>query len=182
MLDLDDHKGILLDIACGANKQQGYVGLDIQPLEGVDIIQDINVHPWRDLEDECVLRSVASHIVEHIPPVQVTSEGTRFPFIEFMNEVWRITKVGGQLAIVAPHGYSSGYLQDPTHCNALNETTWSYFDPFEPRAGGILYPFYRPKPWRVSYLSWDPSSYLEVVLVKRSLEEVAELYGQLKTA
>ena len=54
--------GILLDIACGANKQPGYVGLDIQQLPGVDIVHDLNVHPW-PLPDECVLRAIASHIV-----------------------------------------------------------------------------------------------------------------------
>jgi len=169
--DLDYHSGILLDIACGASKQPGYVGLDIQPLPGVDIVHDLNFHPW-PLPDECVLRAIASHIIEHIPPVQITESGTRFPFIEFMNEVWRVMKVGGQFAIAAPHGSSQGFLQDPTHCNALNETTFAYFDPLETKANGFLYKFYRPKPWKIEYISWAPNANVEVVLVKRSLEEL----------
>jgi hypothetical protein len=87
-------------------------------------------------------------------------------FMRFMNEVWRIMKVDGQFAISCPHGYSSGYLQDPTHCNALNEYTWAYFDPEE--GNGLLYNIYKPKPWRINYLSWQPTGNIEVVLKKRA--------------
>jgi len=165
---LQANGGIQLDIACGANKQPGYVGLDVQPLPGVDIIHDLNVKPW-PLPDECVLRAIASHIVEHIPPVAVTETGTRFLFIEFMNEVWRVMKPGGELAIACPHGASSGFLQDPTHCNPINETTWAYFDMDHP-----FYGFYKPKPWRVKFINWNPAMNIEVVLIKERMEDVPD--------
>ena len=163
---LAEKSGIRLDIGCGAAKQSAaWVGMDIRPLVGVDVVHDINVMPW-PLEDESVLCAVASHLVEHIPP-------HNFGFINFMNEVWRVLKVGGEFAIATPHGYSPGYLQDPTHCNPCNEATWAYFDPFEPNTGGMLWRIYKPKPWRIKWLSWDPSANIEVVLVKRDLAEVA---------
>jgi predicted SAM-dependent methyltransferase len=161
---LNERQGIMLDIACGANKQKGFVGIDIQPLEGVDIVWDINVHPW-PLPEACVLRAMASHIIEHIPPVAIDGGRTRFPFIEFMNEVWRLMKVGGEFMIAAPHGYSPGFLQDPTHCNAISEATFAYFTPEHQ-----FYNFYRPKPWKITFLSWSPAANIEVVLSK--LEEV----------
>lgn len=157
------HAAIDLDIGCGANKQPGFVGIDIRALDGVDIVHDVEVYPW-PLPDDCVRRAVASHLVEHINP----HKGN---FIQFMNEVWRIMKVGGEFMIATPHGYSQGYLQDPTHCNPCNEWTWAYFDPFEKQTGGHLYNIYKPKPWRIKYLSFSPAANIEVILVKRGEDE-----------
>jgi SAM-dependent methyltransferase len=161
---LQEYSGIRLDIGCGANKNSGFVGLDMRPLDGVDVVHNVTDFPW-PLPDECALCAVASHLVEHIAP-------HNFGFVNFMNEVWRVLKVGGEIAISTPHGYSSGYLQDPTHCNPCNEATWAYFDPFEPNTGGGLWRIYRPSPWQIKYLAWDPSANIEVVLVKRAMSEV----------
>jgi len=163
---LKEKGGIRLDIACGANKQETFVGMDIRPLPGVDIVHDLLVFPW-PLPDECVLVAMASHIVEHLPPVAFDNGHTRFPFMQFMDECWRVLKPDAQLAIAMPHGSSQGFLQDPTHCNACNETTWAYFDPLEPHTGGALYRIYRPKPWKIQTLVWEPMANMEVVLQKR---------------
>lgn len=161
---LKEAAGIQLDIGCGANKQPGFVGLDIQELPGVDIVHDFYVMPW-PLPDTCAIRAIASHIVEHIPPVAVGPNGTRFLFIEFMNEVWRILKPGGQFALALPYWLSPGFAQDPTHCNPCNENTWSYFDP--EHHDGLLYGFYRPRPWKVEHLSWNVDGNMEVMMRKR---------------
>lgn len=159
--------GIKLDIACGAHKQGlDWVGMDIQDLPGVDVIHDLNVHPW-PLPDECVLQAVASHIIEHIPAVIIDQGVTRFPFLEFMDEVWRVMKFDGAFALAYPHGSSQGFLQDPTHIHAMNETVWAYFDPLEPHTQGFLYQFYRPKPWKIESLFWNPAGNCEVLLIKR---------------
>lgn len=180
--------GIRLDIGCGANKQQGagWIGMDVQALPGVDIVHNLVQFPW-PLEDESVLVAMASHILEHIPPEPpdprltalidllisrgILSEkdvaeviGTYDPgplFIAVMNEVWRVMKPGGQFAIVVPHGYSPGFLQDPTHVNPISEHTWSYFNKEHP-----FWHFYKPKPWKTTYLSFDYVANVEVVLVK----------------
>jgi SAM-dependent methyltransferase len=151
--------GIQLDIGAGASRQPGYVGMDIQELEGVDIVHDWNKYPW-PLPDECVIRALASHVIEHVPP-------HNFGFINFMNEVWRIMKPEGQFAIVMPYAISPGMYQDPTHCNFCNETTWIYFDPLEDKTKGGLYKIYRPKPWKIVQLFWDTMSNMEVLLEKR---------------
>lgn len=163
MFDVSQHAGILLDIGCGGNKQPGMVGMDIRALPGVEIVHDFEVFPW-PLPDGCALTAVASHVIEHVNP----HKGV---FMRFMDEVWRVLKPGGEFAIVVPHGYSMGYLQDPTHCNPCNEHTWYYFDP---EAGaGNLYNIYKPKPWKIKWLTWNPSANIEVVLKKR--EEVASV-------
>lgn len=158
---LEANSGIFLDIGCGENKQPGFVGMDIRDLEGVDIVHDVEEYPW-PLPNECVKAAVASHLVEHINP-------HRFGFINFMNEVWRVMMVGGEFAIGTPHGRSNGFIQDPTHCNPCNETTWSYFAPLSSRPDGSLlnlWTIYRPKPWDIKLLTANPAGNMEVVLVK----------------
>lgn len=191
-LVLEKQSGIMLDIGCGANKQAGFVGLDIRPLPGVDIVWDIQRMPW-PLPDNSVVSAISSHLVEHIPPFisdprllnlirllidkEIISQsevaeyiGSIEPvpiFISFMNEVWRVLKPGAKFAISCPHGHSNGFLQDPTHINEINETTWAYFDPYESRTGGMLYGIYQPKPWEINFLHWSPDANIEVILVKR---------------
>lgn len=196
---LKKKSGIRLDIGCGAAKQGAdWIGMDVRDLPGVDIVHDVTMFPW-PLPDESVLTAIASHLLEHIPPFQADPKllglirllvdakiihpnavaeyigdyDATPMFIRFMNEVWRVLKVGGEFAIAVPHGRSDGFLQDPSHCNAINEARWAYFDPFEPNTQGLLWNIYKPKPWRIKHLTWSPDANIEVVLVKRSLAEVA---------
>lgn len=148
--------GVRLDIGCGENKREGWVGMDVRDMEGVDIVHNVEDFPW-PLPDEGVLVAVCSHLVEHINP----HGGV---FIRFMDEAWRVMRPGGQLAIVTPHYRSPGWAQDPTHCAAFNQGTWGYFDPEEQ-----LYQIYKPKPWKIEHLSWNPNGNIEVVLRKREI-------------
>jgi SAM-dependent methyltransferase len=158
---IESKSGIRLDIGCGENKNPGFVGIDMLPLKGVDIVWDLEEFPW-PLPDESVLTATASHVLEHINP----HKGV---FINFMNEVWRVLKKDGQFAFVVPHASSHGYQQDPTHVNMINETTMHYFDP-DPEGNNIgaqLYNFYKPKPWKIEKQYFSPQGNLEVLLTKR---------------
>lgn len=153
----EEHKGIKLDIGCGENKQPGFLGIDRRSLPGVDIVHDLEVFPW-PIPDDIVLIAIGSHIIEHIKP---------WLSIEFMDEIWRIMKPGGELALATPYAGSPGYWQDPTHCNPCNEATWQYFDPDYP-----LYQIYKPRPWKIKkgFPVWHQIGNLEVVLSKRPLD------------
>ena len=35
-----------LDIACGGNKQEGFWGVDLRPLPGVDTVHTLEEFPW----------------------------------------------------------------------------------------------------------------------------------------
>jgi hypothetical protein len=64
--------------------------------------------------------------------------------------------------------------QDPTHiAPGWNEATPSYFDPGDP---SHLYTIYRPKPWKVEKLAYDPRADLEVAFRKRE-DDVNFPYG-----
>ncbi len=205
---LEEKKSIRLDIACGDSKQSpDWVGIDILPLPGVDIVHNLEQFPW-PLPDKCISISVASHILEHINPSMpdarfvplinllikkklITNKeieehiGEVNPgpiFKRFMNEVWRITKEGGQFMLAIPYAGSPGMNQDPTHVNSINEVTWFYFDPLH---YSNLYRFYRPAPWKILNITWSPIGNLEVALEKMSIDKSygfneKELYGKKK--
>lgn len=146
--------GILLDVGCGENKQQGFVGMDKRKLKGVDIVHDLESLQY-PLDDESCLTIKGSHVWEHLKP---------WLTIDIMNEWWRIMKVDGQLMLSMPYGWSYGYIQDPTHCNPSNEATFQYFN-----KGSNLYNIYKPKPWHIEHCTWQQTGNLEVVM--RKLDE-----------
>lgn len=158
---IEENRFINLDIGCGANKQANFVGLDKRPLPGVDIVHDLEVFPY-PIPDGVCNTIVGSHIIEHIKP---------WLTIDLMNEIWRILRVGGKVAFAFPYGVSDGFVQDPTHCNACNETTWEYYDP-----NCYLYGIYTPKPYQIEHRTWQAHGNMEVVLVKISEEEGEKRY------
>ena len=99
-------KGIRLDLGCGGTKQKGFLGMDKRKLKGVDIVHDLEEFPY-PLDNESCRTIVAAHVVEHIKP---------WKMIDFMNELWRIMEVDGQLAIAYPYGVNLHFQKDPTHC------------------------------------------------------------------
>lgn len=193
---LKKNQGIRLDIGCGANKMPGFVGIDFLPLKDVDIVHDVLSFPW-PLPNESVSVAVASHLVEHLQPfapdpiqgklidllikkkILTIEEIKEFVgeyrpgplFIRFMNEVWRVLQYDGEFGMVFPYSLSHGMYQDPTHINFINEDTWEYFDPLGPRAGGMLWHFYKPLPWKIKSSAHARNGNMEVVLTKRRIDK-----------
>jgi len=156
---------IRLDIGCGHDPTAGFIGMDIRHLPQVEIVHDVNIYPW-PIPDGRISFAVCNHLIEHIPPVVIGSNGTWFPFLSFMDEAWRIMRFGGEFGISYPHGASDGFMRDPTHCHPMNEHVWSYFDPLQKSIDRILYGVYRPKPWRIKLTNVSSSMNITVVLEK----------------
>jgi len=150
---LKNKQGIQLDIGCGETKRANFIRLDKRKLPGVDIVHDLEKFPY-PLPNNCCLTIIGSHIIEHIKPSLT---------IQLFDELWRIMKFDGRLALSTPYAGSRGYWQDPTHINGFNEATFQYFDPSYP-----LYSIYKPKPWRIikGYPMWHVAGNLEVVMEK----------------
>lgn len=150
----------LADIGCGRNKQgKDWFGIDYRNIPGiVNLVQDLETFPWK-VSSGTFNTAVCSHVVEHISP----SHGI---FISFMNECWRILKPGSDLLISAPYATSVGMFRDPTHCNFINEETWSYFAPDDDFFHGGLYHIYSPLPWKIKINTWHSNGNIEVVLTK----------------
>ena len=159
---LTKRKLSFVDIGCGGNKQnKDWFGIDYRKLPGVDLVQDLEKFPWA-IPSESFDTGLASHVVEHINP----SHGI---FISWMNEVWRILKPGADFLIGAPYATSPGMFRDPTHCNFVNEETWTYFDPDDQFYHGGLYGIYSPLPWKIKINTWHSNGNIEVVLTKRDI-------------
>lgn len=154
--DLQAKQGIRLDVGCGFNKQDGFIGMDKREVDGVDIVHNVEDIPY-PLPDECCEMIVMSHLMEHICPKKT---------ISVMNELWRISRLNGLLLIAMPYATSFGFYQDPTHCNPWNQATPTYFIKGQP-----LYEVYRPKPWKPDEkahggITWNLTGNLEIALRK----------------
>ena len=188
-----NNQGIKLDVGCGSSKQPGnFVGIDFRPLDGVDIVWNLEKFPW-PLPDESVSFATAAHILEHITPsapdarlvglvnllldkkVITKTDADSYLgeydcgpiFLRMMDEIWRIMKPFGQMVISTPHGENKGYAQDPTHVNMIVPATMAYFDPL---VGTPLYAVYSPLPWKIVKLYYDLNGNIECALEKRPLD------------
>lgn len=177
-----------IDLGCGENKRPGSIGVDFRAMEGVDIVQDLGLFPWRNIPDEAADVVYTSHLLEHINPdpanpqlaslidllvskrlvtkgeIDETVGDYRFlgGFIRFCDEVWRILKPGGQFISTLPFGGSPGYWQDLTHINGLSHVSFAYLDPLAKVDGTGpyygLYQIYRPMPWKIVKCFYDINS------------------------
>jgi len=136
-----------LDIGCGKAKQPGFVGLDMDPESGADIIHDLRKGiPLGDNEVDLL---IASHILEHLP-------NTLF----IMKEIHRVCKNNAQVAISVPHYQSQGAWGDPTHVRAFSEIAFHYFDKDHP-----LYSIYNHgATFKIEHLKWSINANIEAVL------------------
>lgn len=111
-----------LDLGCGQRKHEGYFGVDICAVDGVNLVHDLSVFPW-PFETGSVEAVFTSHYVEHTYPVGGRSDG----LIAFMDEVWRVCQHDARVEIIHPYALSTRAFQDPTHTRFIPETTWHYF-------------------------------------------------------
>ncbi len=94
-----------LDIGCGPNKKEGFVGVDQYPFPGVDHV--VKVGSERLPFDDGVVEEVhASHFVEHL---------TATERCHLMNELHRVMAPGAKMTMIVPHWGSNRAYGDPTH-------------------------------------------------------------------
>jgi len=182
-----------LDLACGQNKQVGFLGMDVLPYPGVDIVHNATVFPW-PLPDQSINMIVASHFLEHVQKTGVdprlsglidlmiakkmitkkeamNSFGEHHVFSNFiglMNEAWRVLRPEGRFAFVVPYYKSPGFAQDPTHTSMINEATMMYFDP---EHESHLWNFYKPLPWKIEMQTFQGNGNMEVIISKRDIKQ-----------
>lgn len=136
-----------LDLGCGPVPRNPYqrdqlFGVDLSgstdggPIRRANLV--MQPIPFADNSFESVS---AYDFLEHVPRVMPTADGqgTRFPFIELMNEVWRVLKPGGMLYAMTPVYPSKAAFQDPTHVNIMTVDTHVYFT--RPQKMAAMYGF-----------------------------------------
>jgi SAM-dependent methyltransferase len=134
--DLDRKPGtVSLDLGCGFNPRnplsaEKTIGIDIleDPYETSESISYIrksigNVLP---LDSQSVDVITAYDFLEHIPRISTNSTDIN-PFIQTMNEIYRILKPGGFLLALTPCYPHPASFVDPTHVNHITRKTHNYF-------------------------------------------------------
>lgn len=103
-----------LDLGCGINKIDGFIGVDSLKLPGVDQVVDLT-KPW-PWKDNSVDEVYMSHTLEHF---------TQEERVHVMNEMYRVLKpvsydsagkaITGLATIITPAVFSGRAYGDPTH-------------------------------------------------------------------
>jgi len=106
----------VLDLGCGRNKVTGALGLDRFPIEGVDVVHDLEQFPY-PFETNRFDEIYARHVIEHVESVG-----------RFLDELYRIAKPGGRLYINTPHYSYSNSWRDPTHRWHFSAYSFEYFE------------------------------------------------------
>ena len=107
-----------LDLACGSNKADGFIGVDICKTDAVDVVHDLNQTPW-PFEDDSIDEARCSHFFEHLDSKERVS---------FMNELYRILKKGAGCMFITPRGFDR-QVQDFSHkWPPIVQASYCYYD------------------------------------------------------
>ena len=121
-----------LDLGCGAIIRNPYnadlvygvdlVGDKTKKIKGADLV----THPIP--YNESTFNFVTAYdFLEHIPRLVYLKKKRIHPFIELMNEIYRVLKPGGIFLAHTPAYPMQEAFQDPTHVNIISEKTIEYF-------------------------------------------------------
>lgn len=111
-MDIENLKKV--EIGCGKTKTEGYIGVDRFELDGVDIVADIN--EGLPFETNSVDVIFACHSLEHMENLQ-----------NVMDEIFRISKHGAIINILAPYYNTYTNIANFFHKINFNEDTMRFF-------------------------------------------------------
>ncbi len=122
-----------LDLGCGEVPRnpfqaEHFYGIDIRENLGNGIkAADLVISPI-PFESNTFDRVTAFDFIEHIPRI-IYAPDKKFPFVNLMNEIWRVLKPDGIFLSSTPIYPFSPAFRDPTHVNFITDETFAlYFD------------------------------------------------------
>jgi predicted SAM-dependent methyltransferase len=108
-------KKIKLHLGCGQKYLEGYINCDISENVKTDKQFDLNTFPY-PFPDNYADEILMDMVLEHLPDI-----------VSVMQELYRILKNQGHVAIIVPYAKSEWAVQDPTHVHFFNERSMDYF-------------------------------------------------------
>jgi len=151
-----------LHLGCGRDILQGWINLDSVPLEGVDVVANLDECRTTKLPfaNDSIDEFLANHVIEHLHNC-----------LPFMEELHRIAKPNAKAVFRVPYGSSDDAFEDPTHRRQLFLNSFQYFS--------------QPLYWRADYGyrgDWLTEKIELIVEADRHQEEtVEEIMWQVHT-
>ncbi|WP_216126674.1 methyltransferase domain-containing protein [Polynucleobacter sp. es-GGE-1] len=106
-----------INLGAGYDLIEGYINHDIAPLDGIEVIHDLNQMPW-PWQSNSVSDLVAKDVIEHLDD-----------FMAVMEEAYRILCKGGIMYLKVPYWNSWSAYADPTHKRGFHELAFRFFEP-----------------------------------------------------
>jgi len=103
-----------LDLGCGRSRPAGWVGLDLSPHPGVEVVADLDSGlPFAEGVFAAVrLRHVAEHVAD---------------LTALMAEVHRVCRPGALVYLLVPHFSAAASYTDPSHRRHLGYFSFDYY-------------------------------------------------------
>jgi SAM-dependent methyltransferase len=130
---------VSLDLGCGATPRNTFnadvaYGIDVRDDADAKVVRADLVLERIPFEDSFFDFVEAHDFLEHMPRL-IYAPQRRYPFVELMNEIWRVLKPGGRFLSVTPAFPHPAAFFDPTHVNYITAETFPmYFDGVKRRA------------------------------------------------
>ncbi len=103
-----------LDIGPSYYKADGFIGLDILPSKGVDVVGDARRMPFKTSSIEEIY---SSYCLEHIDDQ-----------LAVVKEIWRVCKPGARVRLILPHFSNPAFFDDLTHQRLYSTRSFEHYD------------------------------------------------------
>lgn len=124
---IKNDKPVKINLACGQQKMEGFIGIDKVKTDATDIVFDLETYPWSFIPDNSVDELTCSHFVEHVKDL-----------VSFIDEIYRVMKspyvnkegekVTSKVTIICPYYSSMRAMQDPMHIRPISEASFLYYN------------------------------------------------------
>jgi len=157
-----------LDLGCGPQPKNPYsclevYGIDIRSYDNPNIlVADLATEqiPHQNNTFDVV---TAYDFIEHVPRI-IYNPNRRFPFVELMNEIYRVLVPGGLFYSHTPAFPAPAVFRDPTHVNIITEETFPfYFD--DNYRWASMYGFYGK--FKLEAQTWHPNQINLITIMKK---------------
>jgi SAM-dependent methyltransferase len=105
---------VKLDIGCGLNKHPGFLGIDIEPFAGVDLIWDINKRI--PLPDHCIEFIMASRSLCYVDDL-----------FNVLADLYRLCVHKAVICILAPYAHNFNHISNPYLKQRFDESSPRYW-------------------------------------------------------